>query len=123
MRQAKLVLLSVVMLACACGKSTEDLQAGSWREVVRWEDSAVLVTQEFTIDTSALRISWNTESDASGKKRFRVSLHQAEASDLVDMVVRDDGPDEGSKIIHRSGVFYILVDARQPFTLVVEVPE
>jgi hypothetical protein len=123
MRVAKLVLLCLVVLLCGCGKSDKDLEAGSWREVVRWEDNTVKVTQQFTIDSSSMRISWETQPDAEGNKRFRVSVHRAENASLVDKVVHDDGPDKGSKIIRSAGTFYILVDARQPYTLVVEVPE
>lgn len=115
----------LALLLCGCAKTEDELASASWREVARWEADGVTWTEAFQIDSPTWRVSWDTQPDTQRKKRFRVEVHEAVtlSGDLIDDVVRDDGPDKGSKTIHRQGKFYIVIDARQPFVVSVEVPE
>jgi ABC-type glycerol-3-phosphate transport system substrate-binding protein len=126
MRRSVLVLicLAIVLIGCSSGTAEED-ENTVWTEVTRWEGDTVKITEAFEIDSPSWRITWDTHSYAEGQKRFRVRVLDASemgGSEIAE-AVNTDGPDQGSLIIRRTGIFFLQIDARQPYTIIVEIPE
>lgn len=117
------ILFCLAVLFCSCSSSGSADNVQSWREIERFEGSEFTLTRQFTVDASFWRLSWSTQSDAEGKKRFRLEVSEPASSAVADRYAHDDSPDEGSVIIHKNGRLYLQIDARQPFVVRVEVPE
>jgi len=107
---------------CGCSRGDQEVDPESWREIAPREGKAITWTENFKTDTAYWRLSWSTQRDAEGKKRFRIDVRALDEFRMEE-VVSDDDPDQGSVIVELQGTLCLGIDARQPRVIWIEVPE
>lgn len=127
MRTAVLIALCISIVCSGCSQSGSGGAAGgpeSWVEIARFEGDADIWTKTFTVTPSRFRVSWETTPPASGAGLFILDVRKAgDADQPYDSIVGEGGPATGSQIVEKNGKFYFKIEAKQPWTVWVEVPD
>jgi hypothetical protein len=98
---ALIFLAFVSTLGCAAESSRETAPAQrnepTWHPLGSWSGTGNLQTESFTVDTGALRLTWETRNETTpGTGRFRVSLHSAISGRPLQTIVDRSGAGAGT---------------------------
>lgn len=125
MRTARLILLCLAILCCACSQEVKGGEPTAWREIARFEGESQAWTPTVNVESDMFRVSWETRAGPDGKTGLVVEARGSGSSYKATPVpvIAAGGPEKGAEIVRMRGKVIFVVRANQPWTIWVEVPE
>jgi len=87
----------------------------TWQKVASWTGRGVKQTETFTVGDE-WKVMWDTHPGSLGEGNFQVYLYR-QGSEFPDVIANVIGGDEDESFQHRGGVYYLSVNAIQPWSL------